>query len=110
MGLNRENYIKKISDGLGTLTYTIKARNISSLYDINICAEGFFAKFLNLAYGYNLMNLNILDRNMAAIDLGDEILEIAIQVTSDNTSTKIKKPLRNSLKKGCMKNIEHCCF
>ncbi|WP_099314296.1 SMEK domain-containing protein [Clostridium paraputrificum] len=91
--MNRENYLKIITDYLGTLSYQVKYRNSINLYDINIIAESFYKDLLNKIFKYNLKNLNAVEKNASAIDLGDEEKRIAIQVTSDSKSTKIKKSI-----------------
>ncbi|MDO5516195.1 MAG: SMEK domain-containing protein [Clostridium sp.] len=88
--LNREVYLNQIIHNLALLSKEVELRGAINLYDINIIAEYFYADLLNLIYGYKLKNVNIIDKNAAAIDLADEENRIAIQVTSDNTSTKIK--------------------
>ncbi|AUM63539.1 hypothetical protein C0R09_02770 [Brevibacillus laterosporus] len=87
--MNKEIYLKLISSALAKLALEVDLRNSISLFDINIIAEDFYKEFLKLVYGYNLINLNILEKNMSAIDLADQVGRIAIQVTSDNSSTKI---------------------
>ena len=91
--LNREEYLKQIIQDLALLSKEIELRSTVNLYDINIIAEDFYADLLNLIYGYKLKNVNILDKNAPAIDLADEENRVSIQVTSDNTSTKIKHTL-----------------
>lgn len=88
--LNREVYLKQIIDKLALLSKQVELRGAINLYDINIIAEDFYAGLLNLIYGYKLKNANIIDKNAAAIDLFDKEARIAIQVTSNNKSTKIK--------------------
>lgn len=56
--------------------------------------EHFLVGLLNKIYDYNLVNLNVEETNFTSIDLGDYEKRIAIQVTSDNTSTKIKETLK----------------
>lgn len=91
--MNKELYLKVITDALGTLSYQVEYRNTINLYDINIISEDFYKNLLNKVFGYNLINLNTIEKNTSAIDLGDRKQRIAIQVTSDNTSTKIKKTI-----------------
>lgn len=91
--MKRESYLKIIADYLGTLSYQVKYRNSINLYDINIIAESFYKDLLNKIFKYNLENLNTVEKNASAIDLGDEKKRIAIQVTSDNKSSKIKKSI-----------------
>jgi hypothetical protein len=64
--------------------------NSLNLQDVNVHAETFFRDFLNLALGYQLRNINIIEKNARAIDLGDEDERIAIQVTSTAELAKIK--------------------
>ncbi|MCM3638249.1 SMEK domain-containing protein [Sporosarcina luteola] len=97
--MNREIYLKLIADALGTLSHQVEYRNSISLYDINIVSEDFFKEFLNLIYGHRLVNLNIIEKNIAAIDLGDIEEKIAIQVTSDNSSTKIRETITKFIDK-----------
>ena len=45
--MNREIYLKQISDTLGILRHQVENRNSIQLYDINILAEDFFKDLLN---------------------------------------------------------------
>ena len=92
--MNKEMYLKSVAENLALLSKQVEILNAVNLYDINIVAEDFFAELLNLIYGYKLKNANIIEKNAPAIDLYDETNRICIQVTSDNTSTKIKHTLR----------------
>lgn len=87
--MNRENCLKIISKKLAILTEEIKLLNSVNLYDINIISEDFYPRLLNLIYGYKLENVNINDKNAPAIDLSDCENRIAVQVTSETSSTKI---------------------
>ncbi len=92
--MKREKYLKDITEYLSILSSKVEILNCINLYDINIIAEDFYADFLNLLFDYNLSNLNLNEKNAKAIDLFDLNNKIAIQVTSDNTSEKIKETLR----------------
>ncbi|MXO78610.1 SMEK domain-containing protein [Paenibacillus sp. OT2-17] len=92
--MNKEIYLKLISSALAKMVYEVELRNCISLFDINIIAEDFYKEFLKIIYGYNLINLNILEKNTSAIDLADQVSRIAIQVTSDNSSTKINETIK----------------
>ena len=87
--LKKELYLKLIVDGLSQLRSQVELLNTINLYDINIASEDFFAGLLNLIYGYHLSNLNDIEKNAPGIDLVDEKKQIMIQVTSDNSSSKI---------------------
>lgn len=49
-----------------------------NLQDMNVHAENFFRDFLNLALGFDLKNINIIEKNARAIDLGDADARVAI--------------------------------
>lgn len=91
--MNRAEYLTNICDSLAILSKQVEIRNSVNLYDINIISEDFYNQLLNMVYGYDLKNLNIENNNVAAIDLGDGVKRVSIQVTSDNTSNKIKKTI-----------------
>lgn len=97
--IKKEKYLKDIGSSLAKLKAEVEIFNSVNLYDINNFAEDFYAGLLNLIYGYNLKNLNILEKNTPAIDLGDEENRISIQVTSDNSSEKIKETISKFIKK-----------
>jgi len=97
--MKKEIYIKEIVSALAQLRLQVEILNCVSLYDINIITEDFFVGLLNLIYGYKLKNLNMVEKNTPAIDLGDEKNRISVQVTSDNSSTKIKETIRKFIEK-----------
>ncbi|UPJ58460.1 SMEK domain-containing protein [Bradyrhizobium sp. 192] len=88
--MNRARLLEDISHYLTHLRMSVEHLNGLNLQDINIHAETFFRDFLNLALGYQLKNINIVEKNARAIDLGDETGRIAIQVTSTSDLAKIK--------------------
>ena len=91
--LSRQGYINNIVSKLGWIKSTVELSNGINLYDLNIHSETFFCDLLNLVYGYNLTNLNDDEKNISSIDLGDKTSKVAVQVTSDKTSTKIQKTI-----------------
>jgi hypothetical protein len=88
--MNRARLLADISYYLTHLRISVEHLNSLNLQDINVHAETFFRDFLNLALGYQLKNINIVEKNARAIDLGDEGELIAIQVTSTSDLAKIK--------------------
>lgn len=92
--MNKEIYIKEIAESLALLSKEVTILNAINLYDINIVAEDFFPGLLNLIYDYELKNVNNLEKNAPAIDLFDPKNRISIQVTSDNSSTKINHTIK----------------
>lgn len=95
--MNRELYLKNIADSLALLSSQVSVRNAINLYDINIVAESFYSELLNLIEDLNLKNVNTIKKNAPGIDLADEGNRISIQVTSDNTSDKIKHTIAEFL-------------
>ena len=88
--MKKEIYLKNVAESLALLSKQVELLNAVNLYDINIIAEDFFTELLNLIFGYKLKNVNVVEKNAPAIDLIDEENKISIQVTSDNSSTKIR--------------------
>ncbi|WP_082476091.1 SMEK domain-containing protein [Methylobacterium sp. Leaf99] len=88
--MNRQRLLEDVSHYLTHLQISVGHLNGLNLQDINIHAEIFFRDFLNLALGYTLESINIIERNARAIDLGDRGGRIAIQVTSTSEIAKIK--------------------
>ncbi len=88
--MNKGIYLKNVAESLALLSKQVELLNAVNLYDINIIAEDFFTGLFNLIFDYKLKNANVIEKNAPAIDLIDEENKISIQVTSDNSSTKIK--------------------
>ena len=79
--MNKEVHLKNVAESLALLSREVSILNAVNLYDINIVAEDFFPGLLNLIYGYELKNVNYLEKNSPAIDLADHKNRIAVQVT-----------------------------
>ncbi|MED2737162.1 SMEK domain-containing protein [Bacillus toyonensis] len=91
--MNREIISKKIEGLLEYLAFSLESRGKLALYDLHKYCEDFSALLLNQVYGYNLVNLNIKRFNEPGMDLGDKENKIAIQVTTNKKSKKIKETL-----------------
>ncbi|AGF57402.1 hypothetical protein B0P06_004302 [Clostridium saccharoperbutylacetonicum] len=91
--LKREEYINFIVNKLCQLKNEVELQNSINLYNINIIAEDFFRELLNIVYKYNLININSIQKNVSAIDLGDEKNRICIQVTSNNKRNKVQETI-----------------
>lgn len=96
--ITQEQCLKIITDKLAYLEKVIEFRNEAGFYDLNIVSETFFSNLINLFYGWSLKNANNRRKNTPAIDLIDENNRISIQVTSDNTSEKIKHTIDEFIK------------
>ncbi|MGY6037804.1 SMEK domain-containing protein [Aeromonas sp. AE23HZ002T15] len=78
---------------LSILRYIFKSRSKRGLYDINKQAESFFCEILNRTYQWELKNLNNSQSNFPAIDLGDQRNRISVQITSENSASKIHETI-----------------
>ncbi len=96
--ITQEECLKKISDYLAYLKNVIEFRNEAGLYDLNTVSESFYGNLINLFYDWSLENANNSNKNSPAIDLIDSNNRIAIQVTSDNSSEKIKHTINEFIK------------
>lgn len=97
MGLPRLDDATFISDRLNLLASIVKTRSRASLTDANRILETIIARFFNALHGWNLINLNLEQANYAAVDLGDRQRRIAIQVTNEDSSDKIKRTTEKAI-------------
>lgn len=93
--VNRERYIKFIKDKLALLVFRVHYDNLLNLTDRSVCCENFFANLLNCIFNYNLSNNNVQSSNADTIDLIDDDNKICFQVTSNETTEKIRDTLNN---------------
>lgn len=88
--ITRGIYIGKIVDDFALLKGQIELRNKMGQYELSKFCEDFFKEVLNITYKYNLINLNKTRNNNPGLDLGDENIGVAYQITSMNTKAKIE--------------------
>lgn len=92
--MGREKYTI-ISDAFSHIANKVKLHNDLNLQDINIHLENFFRDILNVLYkDREFINLNEFDNNFTAIDLGDNINQMAFQVTSTSSLSKVRKTIK----------------
>ncbi|MEG4329399.1 SMEK domain-containing protein [Microcoleus sp. herbarium5] len=91
--LVQEELQKKICDFLGILQYSVEYRGTIGLLDQNLIVQSLIAKFLNIIYGYDLINLDRDGHKYPAIDLGDSYRKVAFQVTATKTPRKIEETI-----------------
>ena len=104
--MNRQDYQKSIIKSLAWLSAQVTIHNRLNLTDINVHSENFYRDLLNLAFGYNLVNINTINPNAAAIDLGDEGNSLAIQVTSTSAIAKTRRTVRKFIEKGLCEKFD----
>ena len=93
--MRSEQQINRCSELLYKLCDDVQRLNSLNYYDINISSEGFFIDLLNIIFDWKLKNVNLTEKNAAAIDLADKENRIAIQVTSNDSAAKIRKTLND---------------
>ena len=76
--INRAHFLSTIGHYLTHLRMSVEHSSSLNLQDMNVHAENFFRDFLNLALGFDLKNINIIEKNARAIDLGDADARVAI--------------------------------
>ena len=103
---NREIIIRNIISHFAVLKAEVEYRSKVNLQDINVHAEQFYKILLNDILALNLENINIVEQNAAVIDLADKTRKIAIQVTSNNSKSKIKETVEAFNKKELYKNYK----
>lgn len=91
MSLPRLEKATHIADRLNELAAVVKTRSRSGLTDANRILETIAARFFNALFGWELVNLNAEQTCNPAVDLGDRKKRIAIQVTNEESSDKIKR-------------------
>jgi hypothetical protein len=106
----QEELQKKICDFLATLEVAVRNRSSLGLFDQNLIAQSFMAKFLNTIYGYNLVNLDQGSKKYPAVDLGDFHRKVAFQVTSIEDSRKIKESLEIFIHSKIYQEFDHLRF
>jgi hypothetical protein len=89
MPLPRDVYPKQIADRLNELAGIVKTRSLASLNDASHVLETISARFFNALFAWELVNLNVVQANYPAADLGDRSRRIAIQITIQEGGEKI---------------------
>jgi hypothetical protein len=108
--LVQEELQKKICDFLAILQYSVENRGAIGLLDQNFILQSFMAKFLNIIYGYDLINLDRDGHKSPAIDLGDSYRKVAFQVTAKKTPTKIEETIEIFIRHKQYENFRHLKF
>ena len=93
MVFKRTEALTMIADALGRIKSSCEHRGLLHLFDNHTVAQHFFCRLLNAAYDLNLVELDNLEENFPAIDLGDTKKRIAYQVTTEKVSEKVTTTL-----------------
>ena len=82
-----------ITSRLAYLSSEVRLSGSMNLLDSNVLLEDVFKEILNITYGLKLQNANLIKQNIKAIDLIDCSSKTIIQVSSDNSKTKVQSSL-----------------
>lgn len=85
--------ISVITSRLSYLSSEIRLNGSINLLDSNVLSEDVFKTILNIVYGLNLHNANLVEQNIKAIDLVDDAAKVLVQVSSDNSRAKVQNSL-----------------
>ncbi|EDS6040714.1 SMEK domain-containing protein, partial [Salmonella enterica subsp. enterica] len=92
--MRKEINIKKIVEYFSRFQTEINALGSIGLYDLHKVAENFLIPILSPLFNcQNLVNLNTIEDNFPAIDLGCNVSKISFQITATKESPKIIKTL-----------------
>jgi hypothetical protein len=95
------NTYNRIAEQFSKLTHQIQASSALGQSDINKIAQHLFVPLLNNIYEWNLRDLDLTDHvNFPAVDLGDDIKRIAVQVTASPSLEKIKDTIATFRRNG----------
>ena len=78
---------------LSYLSSEVRLSGSMNLHDSNVLSEDVFKEILNITYGLELQNANLIKQNIKAIDLIDCSSKTIIQVSSDNSKKKVQTSL-----------------
>lgn len=98
--MQRQIHLENIIRSLGGLCSQVRLCSSLNLNNLSIHCENFYRDLLNLVYGYNLKNINIDVANVDTVDLGDDHVPIAIQVTATAALSKTRKTVDAFSEKG----------
>jgi tetratricopeptide (TPR) repeat protein len=104
--LTREPLIDHITGILSRLESYLKLKSAQNLNDSAVLAEDVCKGLLNRLYGYNLTNLNVEEPNAPAVDLVDCKRRLAVQVTVNNKTEKIRKTHRTASEQNLGDNFD----
>lgn len=110
MDIKRENSLKALAERFATFSNVVTIQNKAGFNDINKSAERLFIDVLNIAYNLRLRDMNAIQDNYPAIDLGDYTSRTCIQVTSESTNQKFKNTVAKFKEKQLYRDFDNLIF
>ncbi|MET3436079.1 SMEK domain-containing protein [Sphingomonas sp. 1185] len=106
--MNRDDYLNNIAKYAGRMAHEIRALNAVGRFDINSVAEDFLIPVLKLVFDCpHLQNMNKIQANFPAVDLGCATTRISFQVTTDGSNSKVQKTLEKFHEHGLDRTFDH---
>lgn len=93
MVFKRGDALRTITHSLGCIVSTCELQGVLKLFDDHVLAQYFFCRVLNSIFSLQLKEMDRIQTNYPAIDLGDQANRIAFQITADRKSDKIQHTL-----------------
>ncbi|MEO7705392.1 MAG: SMEK domain-containing protein [Thermoflexales bacterium] len=92
--MKQQVILNRIVELLALFSEQVRLSNAAGFFDINRISESALIPVFRIVYGLeDLKNLNILKMNFPAVDLGDDVKKVSIQVTSTGDAEKVKETL-----------------
>ena len=95
--MNRQTNFNFIKEKLSLLATHIEMSGGLNILDLHLHSENFYLHFFNLLFGWELQNLNAVQKNAAGVDLVDTSNKIIVQVSATATKQKIESALAKNL-------------
>ena len=110
MDIRRENALKALAERFATFSNVVTIQNKAGFNDINKSAERLFIDILNIAYNLRLRDMNAIQDNYPAIDLGDYGARTCIQITSESTNQKFRDTVSKFKEKQLDRDFDKLVF
>lgn len=110
MNIRREEVLKTLAERFVTFSSVVTIQNKVGFSDINKSAERLFINVLNTVYNLDLEDMNTIQDNYPAIDLGDYASRTCIQVTSESTNQKFRNTVSKFKEKELNRDFDELKF
>lgn len=103
-------YLERINEKISILRHEIGQSALLGLQNIHKHCENLVRDLINLAWNYELINLNEKTQNFPGLDLGDSHRKVAFQVTGTDKKEKIEDTLEKCLTYEHYKTFSTICI
>ncbi len=98
MPFARGDSVRTITEGLAWVVKTCELQGLLKLFDSHVLAQHFFCRLLNTVYRFQLKQMDQIQANYPAIDLGDSVNRKAYQITTEKRGEKVQDTLDKFVK------------